>query len=323
MRAGGFGLSVLATPLHFETLVALERGQRSLTRLREATGSPPQSTLRARLKGLTALGIVERAGTVPGGRGLEFRLTDSGNALLEVSAAVDRWLADRPAGPLDLTEGAGRAAVKALVDGWSSPIVRALAARPLSLTELDRLIPGLNYPTIERRLQAMRLAGQIEACKGKGRSNPYAVTGWLRRGVAPLIASARWERRHLDPTRTPPIRRLDVEAAFLLAIPPLNLGAPTRGDCRLSVRIGNGSAIAKPAGVRVVVKSGRILAVLADLDGPADAWIDAPASAWIDAVTTGDSAPLGVGGDISLAAALLDQLHAAFLGRNRTPTEAS
>ncbi len=317
MRAGSFGLSLLGVPLHVQILTALQSGPESLTDRRAATGSPPQTTLRARLKTLASLGIVERLGTAQGGRGLEFGLSAPGHALLGVGRALERWLAIRPNGRLELRDTAARSAVKALVDGWSSAIVRALAARPLSLTELDQLIPGLNYPTIERRLVAMRLVGLIEPCPSVGRSTPYVVTGWLRRGLAPLVAATGWEREHLDQTAAPPIRRFDVEAAFLLAVPPLALDPAVGGICRLSVGLGSRSDNARPAGVRVAVDSGEIISCLADLNAPVDAWVDGSAAAWIRAVTDGDPERLDAGGNLPLAGELLDQLHAALLGRNR------
>ena len=104
--------------------------------------------------------------------------------------------------------------IKALVGGWSSAIVRALASKPFTLTELSRLIKGLNYPTLERRLAAMRFARQIEAAPNEDRGRPYAVTAWLRRGVAPVAMAARWEREHLR-EGTGVITNLDAEALFL------------------------------------------------------------------------------------------------------------
>ena len=84
----------------------------------------------------------------------------------------------------------------------------------------------------------MRLAGQVEPLPGNGRGTPYAVTDWLRRGVGPLAAAARWERRN-RPTETAPIGALDVEAAFLLRPSLLSLApevslapADWRWSCR-------------------------------------------------------------------------------------------
>ena len=68
-----------------------------------------------------------------------------------------------PDGPISLESGAAKGAVKALVDGWGSTMMGALAARPLSLTELESLISGLRYPALERWLSSMRIAGLVEA----------------------------------------------------------------------------------------------------------------------------------------------------------------
>ena len=57
-----------------------------------------------------------------------------------------------PEGPLALGSSTAKSAIKALVEGWGTNMIRALAARPLSLTELNGLISGLSYPSLERRL---------------------------------------------------------------------------------------------------------------------------------------------------------------------------
>ena len=47
-------------------------------------------------------------------------------------------------------------------------MMRALAARPMSLTELDSGITELSYPALERRLSSMRIAGLVEAQRERG-----------------------------------------------------------------------------------------------------------------------------------------------------------
>jgi len=66
-----------------------------------------------------------------------------------VADTVEAWLARAPAGPIPLGSEVAKAAIKALVDGWEATMLRALAARPLSLTEFDSLIAGLSYPALE------------------------------------------------------------------------------------------------------------------------------------------------------------------------------
>jgi DNA-binding HxlR family transcriptional regulator len=222
--------------------------------------------MRSHLRNLTQLGILERKRQPEFPGSVDYELARPGRALLEVAEVLQGWLADSPQGPISLGGTAAKSAIKALVEGWSSAIIRALTARPLSLTDLNRLISGLNYPSLERRLAAMRLAGQIEAQPGKSRATPYAVTDWLRRSVAPLAAAARWERQH-NPEQTNPIARMDIESAFLLAVPLARLSAEATGTCRLAVEVRNGGSEPGLAGVQVGIKEGQIVSCLARLDG--------------------------------------------------------
>jgi DNA-binding HxlR family transcriptional regulator len=311
-RAGTQVLRLLATPLNVHVLQALAEGPRSLIDLRRAAGSPPQTTMRGHLRTLAETGIVirRRRNDFPGS--LDFELTPVGQELWGVARVLDAWLDEAPEGPLSLGSNAAKSAVKALVEGWGTSMVRALAARPLSLTELNGLISGLSYPSLERRLGAMRLAGQIERRTGNGRGTPYGATRWLRHAIAPLGAAARWERTHA-PAQTVPIRRLDAEAAFLLAIPLLRLPADLSGGCRLAVEVGgtNGDRL---AGVFVGVREGEVVSCVASVQGNADAWASGSAPAWLRAVIEQDTELLEVGGDCQLARGLLEGLHDALFG---------
>jgi DNA-binding HxlR family transcriptional regulator len=267
--------------------------------------------MRGHLRALTEIGVLERRrqNEFPGS--VDYELGDPGRELLAVARVLRDWLVRSPEGePLPLGSVAAKGAVKALVDGWSSTIVRALAAGPLSLTQLNRLISGLNYPSLERRLGAMRLSGQIEACPGKTRGTPYAITTWLRQSIAPLAAAARWERQHL-PADTAPIGRIDIESAFLLAVPLMNLPPATFGTCRFAVEIRNGGEL-DLAGVLVRVEDGRVVACVSRLEGAADAWASGTAPAWIRAVIEQEADQLEVGGDCELAMILLEGLHSAL-----------
>lgn len=311
-RSGAQTLVLLAMPLNCLILRALSEGSKQQAELRRETGSPAQTTLRAQLKRLVEIGALEkrRRDRFPGV--LEYELTAAGRDLLFVAATLDRWLDRAPDGPLPLGGIAAKATVKALADGWSTTMLRALAAGPLSLTELDGIIGSLSYPSLERRLAAMRLTGQAEACRGDGRSRPYAVTEWLRRGVAPLAAAARWERRHL-PRSTAPIGRLDTEAAFLLAVPLLRLPAEMSGSCRMAATMPNGKE-QRLAGVVVELEGGRVVSCDAQLRGRPDAWALGSTGAWLDAVIEHDTERLELGGDCGLTRELLDGLHGALFG---------
>lgn len=307
-RAGTEALRVLSTPINVFVLQALAEGPRSLVDLRREAGSPPQTTMRGHLRTLARTDVLvrRRRNDFPGS--LDFELTPVGRELWGVAQVVNAWLRSAPEGPLRLGSGSARSAVKALVEGWGTSMIRALAARPLSLTELNGLISGLSYPSLERRLGAMRLAGLIERIPGRGRGTPYTVTGWMRHAIAPLGVAARWERQHA-PAETVPIKRLDAEAAFLLAIPLLRLSPDLSGTCRLAVEVGNPSGGERLAGVLVGVEEGRVASCVASVRGHADAWASGSTQAWLRAVIEQDTELLEMGGDGALAQSLLDGLH--------------
>lgn len=306
-RSGTRALGLLAKPLNGAILHRLAGGPTRLVDLRRACGSPAQTTLRAHLRELEDLGAIvkERHNRFPGT--LEYELDTPGVELLFVLEVLERWLEQAPDGPLEFGARGAKAATKALVEGWSSTMLRALAARPLSLTELDGVISGLNYPSLERRLAAMRLAGQVIACHGESNGTPYSVTKWLRRGIAPLAAAARWERRHV-PDDSAAIARVDAEAAFLLTLPLLRLPPELSGSCRMGVEMRTGDE-RRLVGATAQVEQGRIAHCTARLQGDSDAWATGSAMSWLHAVTGSGTEGLQLGGDQRLARTLIEGLH--------------
>jgi DNA-binding HxlR family transcriptional regulator len=311
-RAGIQVLTLVAAPINVAVLQALSEEPKSLVDLRRASGSPPQTTIRGHLKDLVETGILEkrRQDDFPGA--VDYAVAGPGREMNEVVAVIRAWLAASPEGPIEIGSAAAKSAIRALIEGWSTRMIRALAARPLSLTELDQVISDVTYPSLERRLSALRLSGQVIPKPGRGRGTPYAVTDWLRKAVAPLAIAARWEHRHA-PNWGAAITNRDVEAAFLLALPLLRLPADLTGTCRLAVEFAhpNGNRL---AGVRAEVSGGRVASCDSRLEGPTTARVAASAGEWIDTVIDGDLGRLDVGGDRALAEHLLGGLHGALFG---------
>ncbi|HEX3041760.1 MAG TPA: hypothetical protein VHP56_06690 [Solirubrobacterales bacterium] len=290
--------------MNVHLLQALEDRPLPLIDLRRSVGSPPQSTMRVYSRTLVDLGALERQrqSAFPGT--VEYGSTESGKALLGIGAVHESWLREAPSGPVSLGSTASKSATKALVEGWSTNIIRALAAKPLSLTDLNRLIPRISYPSLERRLGALRLADLVEPFPGEGRGTPYRATPWLRRAIVPLAAGAWWERRYLaDP---PLIGRLDVEAAFLLAIPLIEVPAGLSGKCRLAVEIQGGSSPVF-AGVLITLEEGKVVSCSSRLEGDADAWASGSAGSWMRTMS-GQDGDLEVGGDTELVRGLVDAI---------------
>jgi DNA-binding HxlR family transcriptional regulator len=309
-RAGGRVLALFSAALHGLVLKALEDGPLRLAELRRRVGGPPQTTLRGHLGNLIGMGALEKRSRDGAPNMVDNALTPVGLELLFVADVLERWLSRCPAGPLDLEREGGKGAVKAFAGGWNSAMLRALAVRPFSLTELDTLISAFSYPALERRLSAMHLSGLVRATQGERNGTPYAVTEWLRLAVAPLLASIRCERRQM-PAETAPLGRIDVEAAFLLAVPLVSPPTGAGGACQLTVEDGADSRW-REAGVAVAVERGEVVSCSSRLEPKPATAVRGPALAWLEALVGGDAGELEIGGDRELALGLVDGLHAAL-----------
>lgn len=308
-RAGSAVILLFSVPLNGLVLRALADGPKRLSALRADLGGPAQSTLRGILAKLVEIGALTRGmGDKPSI--LAYELTPFGEDLLLVADAVEGWLRFAPDGPIALESGPAKVAIKALVGGWASTVVRALAARPLTLTELDKLIDGYTYPSLERRLSAMRHAGQIElsASEDGKKGRQYRVSPWLRLGIGPLTVAARCERKHLA-SATAPITRIDVESAFLLVAPLLDLDVGASGFCQLAVEAGSGDSRQPWAGAQVTLEKGSVSSCVARLEPQPENSVTGLAGAWLDAVIGRDPDLLSFCGDADLGREIVEGLH--------------
>jgi DNA-binding HxlR family transcriptional regulator len=316
VRAGGTVLSLIAGPLSVPILRAHLDGPLRLPDLRERIGGAAQTTLRGQVGNLRGIGALERHVLSGMPYTVENELTDIGRGILVVAEIVETWLTRAPQGPIALGSEPAKGAIRALVGGWGSTMLRALAARPLSLTELDSVITDLSYPSLERRLSAMRAARQVEVRLNGGRgAKPFAVTDWTRQAVAPLIAAGRCECLYL-PELTESLGRIDIEAAFLLAVPLVDLQVRRDGSCLLAVDTGAAKADepkSRIAGVYVEVKEGAIASCISRLEQDPRTWALGTVDSWIDALLEGKSGRLRIGGESTkLTQAVIADLHAAL-----------
>lgn len=310
MRAGGYALTLLGAPRIFLILQSLAEGPKGQFELRRDAGSPAQSTLRGHLKTLEAVGAIgkERQDTFPGT--IEYELTEAGRELDAVAQCVARWLAEAPSGPHELGADPARAAIKGLVEGWSATVLSALASGPLSLTELDKRISAVSYPSIERCLQTMRLAEQLEVGKRGSKGTPYALTEWLRRGLTPLAIAARWEHRN-HPKGARPIERSDIDAAMLVGGPLIELSGAADGTCQLAVRIPNRKRHDRSLAF-VEVKNGELGFGSVYPQVKPDAWASGTAETWFSTVIEADTTGLRQNGDAALIGAIFDSVREAL-----------
>lgn len=318
MRAGSQTLALLAASRTFPILKSLEEGTKGRLELRRDTGLPAQSTLRSQLGMLEAEGLTikQRADSFPGA--LEYGLAEPGRELLVVAAALERWLAEGPQGPLDLGSDGAKAATKGLVESWTTSVLPTLAERPHSLTELDKRISTANYPTIERCLETMRLAEQLEVGPRDRRGTPCVVTDWLRRGVVPLALAARWEHRN-GLKGAVPITRLDVAGAIMLAGPLLDLPTSLSGICQLAVKIPRGTKRHRRL-ASLEVHNGTIAFGAVYPARKPDAWASATANTWFAIIIDAETRGLQLSGERKLARTIFDSLHRTlFEGSSKVP----
>jgi DNA-binding HxlR family transcriptional regulator len=319
VRAGSRVLSLFANPLNARLLRAHAAGPQRLAELPDKIGSPAPTTLRAALANLREVGALDKRARGGSHFAVENELTPAGREMLFVADVVERWLAGSPHGPIPADSPEATAAVKALAGGWTSTVMRALASHPFPLTELDRLIPGISQASLERRLAKMRSVGQIEPVQTSGRGRPYLVTDWLRRSIAPLCAAGRCERRHL-PQRSAPITSVEVEAAFLLAVPLVTLPPAAEGSCMLAVQTdsGDGDRQGKEAhltSVTIELRRGEPVSYATGNDDRPATWALGTPEAWLDTVIEGRIEALRIGGaKPQLAINLVHGVHFALFG---------
>jgi DNA-binding HxlR family transcriptional regulator len=314
-RAGGQILSLFSTALHGLVLRALADGPMRLADLRKQVGGPPQTTLRGHLGNLIGMGALEKRSRDGQPNMVDNALTQIGLEMLFVADTLEAWLACCPEKTLDLESEGGKGAIKALIGGWNSTMLRALAARPFSLTELDNLITAFTYPALERRLSAMSLAGQAVAMQSTEKGTPYAVTEWLRQGMAPLIAAARCEQRHLA-KETAPLTRIDIEAMLLLGGPLVEPPAGSEGSCQLLVTSDEDGRW-RSAGISVAVEPGRLASFSSKLESDPATAARGSALGWFDAIVDGDLSGLTISGDRELAEALVRGLNLGLFSPSR------
>ena len=317
VRAGSHVLLLFANPLTARILRAHADGPLRLSALHEQIGWSPHTTLRAAVNNLCGVGALHKGANGDTRPSAATALTPAGVEMIYVAEVIERWLAAAPMGPISPNSDEAKGAIKALAGGWNSTLMRALATRPFTLTGLDKLIPDVSYPSLERRLARMRATGQIEAVEAKDRGTPYVVTEWSRRAIAPLSVAGRCERRHFSAT-TASITEIEVEASFMLTLPLATLPETSRGICMLAVQTETHEIEERSqdlAGVTVEVRQGEVVASTARIQQRPPSWALGTAANWLDVVIDGNLAELRFGGaQPQLAADLVNSMHFALFG---------
>jgi DNA-binding HxlR family transcriptional regulator len=239
------------------------------------------------------------------------RTTPAGEEMVVLAQLLEGWLRDSPAGEMRLGEEEAGFALITMVSGWVTTVTHRLAAAPLTIDELQRETGALRREALEGQVEAMRLAGLVEALDGPDGETRYGHTEWGRRAIAMLVAGARHERRRRDEDTAPP-DALDVGAAFQLALPLVELPPDVSGTCRAGVQMpGEGIAL---VGANVRVEAGRVVAADPELDPWPDNYATGSPLDWMNTIFEPAADKLKTGGDTRLARALIEGLHESLFG---------
>ena len=282
LRAGSKTLAIFGYSLNADVLRAHADGPLRPRELEEKIGWAPQSSLRSTVAGLCDLAALVRLESDDGSQNAATELTEAGRELLPVATILERWLQLAPDGPIPLESTAAHGTVKVLTAGWDSTMIRTMAERPLTLNETNAGIVGLSYPALKRRLAKLRSTHLVTSVPGN--TAAYAATDWLRFSVVPLAMAGRWERKH-DP-EAEPISPVEVEAAFLMTLPFVELSDEVSGSCTLAVLTSDDRNGGEPevAGVTVEIANGKVTSCAADNASAPTTWALGTTDAWLDAV---------------------------------------
>jgi hypothetical protein len=310
-RAGALTLLYLASPMDRSVLLTLLAEATTGARVLDELDAPDPDDPDTIAAVFNDTYLVEPADPdhppgAPIGPDTMLQPTPAGREVPFVGVILQRWLDNCPDGPVELGPDAGPV-LAPLLTGWCSMVTHALAAKPLTAVETHDAIQVLDLGTIEARIESMEEAGQVEALPGPEGEPRYAVTEWLRMGIAPLAAAARMELRH-PPGDTAAVAALDVEASFLLTLPLLELPAELSGSCSLAVELDEG-VNGSPAGVTAQIEGGRVVSCERRLEEDTDAWAAGSAADWLDTLIEPGAKRVRSGGDRALAGSLLYGLH--------------
>jgi len=304
-RAGGEVLSLLSDALNSSILRALMGGPLPVPELGRRLGPTSRTTRFSRLRDLERLGIIRRKKR-PGTPPVAYcGLSSAGRELLPVVRRFARWLAESPDAPSSPDELDGARAIKALAVAWNTTILRWLAERPCSVTELGSLSPrDVTYHEVRAARESLSAAGMISPVASDERGQPYAASEWTRRAAGCIAAAMRWERAFLTDTR--PLAPAEAEGLLRLLLPLVEI-QPTlqSGVCVLRID--------RHDDLSVLVEDGRIAPCDLPPSHPRVSQVSGDAEAWSRAVLDGRTDSLRMRGGIHLTAALTGGLHRACI----------
>lgn len=253
------------------------------------------------LRRLVETGLVTSLpGARPPARRL-YALAPPGADLLELSQALDAWLATLP------SKGTESGLRRLVARREARLVLRTLAEGPLAFVELQRRVPGLSAGTLDRALGNLRELGAVRVEPLSTPGHPrYQLTDAARRLGRVAVLTARWRWRWAADVATPDAGDLPglVQLIAPLARAPRNLD----GGCQLAVEPARHWQQAEPLAVWMRVAGARLSTLALPPVAEVQTRLAASAPAWCDALLSGSVEGIQVFGDRSLAEAVVEAL---------------
>ena len=310
--AGSRALAIFAHSLNGTVLRAHTDHSLGSAELGEILRWAPETSLRLAVKDMRSFGALVRLEPTGAARFPTSELTLAGRELLLVANALETWLFRSPYGPLALEGTGGPSAIKALIAGWDSTMVRELAERSLTLTELSAKIAAHSYPSLSRRLSKLRTTNLVTPALSDAGGKGHEVSDWLRHGAAPLSVAGSWEHRH-KLSEAGGASRGDLEAIFMLTLPLVELAPDVSGTCALTVLMPAQTGPwpeGEVAGVSIGVAKGRVVSCVASTTFNPASWALGSPEAWHEALIDGRLGALRFRGAIpGLPEQIVERVH--------------
>lgn len=309
---GDRGLDLLRSETNRSILTALGRGPSSEAELTGWLVLRDRKKLGRHLEALVAAGAVERRQIRRVRRRVEYSLTATGAALVEVIRGVQSWLERHPDRHLEPVSPVGWRAFALLVDAWVSGEAKLLAQAPRSLAELAAAA-DVSPARASGDLVALQGAGLVITVASEETAGAlHALSEWGILGIGVLALGSHWQRAVDE--RPAPVSVEDAQIALTAALPLARLPESEAGSCALTIEPDEGRAGGRhSAGLRVEVRGG-VVSVLPPATGqaPPDAWARGTVGDWLAAGVVGRSSMLRTGGRRELVTRLLAALNAAI-----------
>lgn len=318
-RAGSHALLIFTRVLNAQVIREHGEGVLAPGELESRLGWAAKASLRVATEHLRELGVIVRLEPGEEHVGTQTELTQAGKGLLGLADVIEDWLADGPLGGPPLPDVAARGAVKSLIGGWDATIVMALARDPQTLAELKEQIPAVSYPALKRRLTSLRSVGLVTGAPDAKdrRRQSHSAAPWLRSAIGPLSVASHWEGLNI-PAISERMTCEDIEAAFLLVLPLVELRRDAYGECVLAAPSppksdGPRSPV---AAVSIVVEKGRVVSCIPGMPERATNWALGTPTAWLETTIDGSVARLRIRGTtVAFTEEVTTGINRALFGR--------